>query len=463
MNRTPEPPTPLLPVGTQVRDWRVVALEGQGAYGAVYRAVPVGQESSGPVAIKMSVSPWDARFVREAELLSRLSLPGIPRLLGRGVLRHAVSGAEHPWLAMEWVEGPSLYAWAEQHAPSYPELCRVLAQLARTLEAVHVAGAVHRDVKGDNVLVRLSDSRPVLIDFGSGHIQGVERLTWQALAPGTPQYQSPQSARFEIGLARHPNSYYAPTPADDLFALGVTAYRLVMGQHPPALDVQEDEQERWHVTMPDPRPLLEGNPRVQPVLREWILRLLSEAPEQRGSMAQLAEALEAEALKRPSPPAKERAWRPWLALAAAAVAVLAVVPWSRPEPAPVSPEHMATSSQGDAQAQVPDAGTAAVGERAPTEPRVPSPPEQEQKSVSQDSPFIPDPKQPRQQASPDAKGRCPGPKQVAFNGGCWIEQAALSAEECTAGGYMYLKGKCYTPVLASPEKTVPTSGPGKGL
>jgi len=183
MNRTPKPPTPLLPVGTQVRAWRVVALEGQGAYGAVYRAVPVGSESAGPVALKMSVSPWDARFVREAELLSRLSHPGIPRLLGRGVLRHAVSGAEHPWLAMEWVEGPSLYAWAEQHAPSYPELCRVLAQLARTLEAVHAAGAVHRDVKGDNLLVRLSDSRPVLIDFGSGHIQGAERLTWQALAP----------------------------------------------------------------------------------------------------------------------------------------------------------------------------------------------------------------------------------------------------------------------------------------
>jgi serine/threonine protein kinase len=409
----------------------------------------------------MSVSPWDARFVREAELLSRLSHPGIPRLLGRGVLRHAVSGAEHPWLAMEWVEGPSLYAWAEQHAPSYPELCRVLAQLARTLEAVHAAGAVHRDVKGDNLLVRLSDSRPVLIDFGSGHIQGAERLTWQALAPGTPQYQSPQSARFEIGLARYPNSYYAPTPADDLFALGVTAYRLVMGQHPPALDVQEDEQEKWHVTMPDPRPLLESNPRVQPVLREWILRLLSEAPEQRGSMGQLAEALEAEAQKRPRPLAKERAWRPWLALAAAAVAVVAVVPWSRSGPAPVSSEHIATSAQGDAQAQVPDAGTAAVGDSTPTEPRAPSPPEQEQKPVSQDSPFIHNADQPRRQAKPDAKGQCPGRKHVRLNGACWAEIASMDAEECGRSGYMYLEGKCYAPALAPPEKTVPTSSPGK--
>ncbi|HZI05643.1 MAG TPA: protein kinase, partial [Archangium sp.] len=180
----------------------MVAWHGQGAYGAVYRAVRVGQEQEGPVALKLSVYPWDMRFAREGELLSRLSLPGIPRLLGRGVLRFP-DGAEHLWLAMEWVEGVPLYAWAKQRCASYPQVCRVLAQLARTLEALHAAGVVHRDVKGDNVLVRLSDSFPVLIDLGSGHFQGAARLTWQAPPPGTAEYQSPQAGRFEIALARH--------------------------------------------------------------------------------------------------------------------------------------------------------------------------------------------------------------------------------------------------------------------
>jgi serine/threonine protein kinase len=78
---------------------------------------------------------------------------------------------------MEWVEGTRLYVWAEKEAPSNRQLCRVVARLARALEAVHAAGGVHRDVKGDNVLVRQSDRLPVLTDFGSCHFVGAQRLT----------------------------------------------------------------------------------------------------------------------------------------------------------------------------------------------------------------------------------------------------------------------------------------------
>jgi serine/threonine protein kinase len=132
----------------------VEAWQGQGAYGAVYRAVRLGQQHSGPVALKLSLLPWNQRFVREAQLLSLLSHPGTPRLLDSGALLHP-SGAELPFLVMQWVEGTPLYAWAEQHSPSPQQLCRVLAHLVRTLEALHASGVVHRDVKGDNVLVQL--------------------------------------------------------------------------------------------------------------------------------------------------------------------------------------------------------------------------------------------------------------------------------------------------------------------
>jgi serine/threonine protein kinase len=426
-----------------VGTWRVVAWQAQGAYGAVYRAVRVGQEHSGPVALKLSLHPWDARFAREAQLLSRLCHPSIPRLLDTGVLR-LPPNSEHPFFVMEWVEGTPLYAWAQQHSPSHQQVCWLLAQLARALEALHAAGAVHRDVKGDNVLVRHADGLPVLIDFGSGHFQGAARLTWQALPPGTPAYQSPQAALFHIRSVRERDSYYAPSPADDLFALGVTAYRLLMGEYPPAMDVQEEEDGSWRVTSPDPRPLLQNNPRVEPWLRELILRLLSEAPEARGTAAQVAQVLEASVSQSPARPralSRVQAWKPWLAWAA--MAMVALMPWSQPRPVAVSPEDAPESTTAD--------------DSDPTEPRRSTPPPSESRSISQDSPA---PEQPLRQARPDAKGRCPMRMQVAFNGLCWVEQASMPAEECVGSGYLRLEGKCYAPALDVPRKAVPTSSPG---
>jgi serine/threonine protein kinase len=436
---------------------------GQGAHGVVYRAVRVGQEHAGPVALKVSLLPGNARLVREAELLSRLSHPSIPRLLDRGAVPHA-SGEQYPFCVMEWVEGTRLYAWAEQHAASCWEVCRLLAQLARALEALHASGGVHRDVKGDNVLVRLSDRRAVLIDFGSGHYPGAERLTWQSLAPFTPGYLSAQACLF-IRSGQHLDSYYAPTPADDLYALGVTAYRLMMGEYPPPMKMQQNKEGAWHVSSPDPRPLLENNSRVEPPLRELIVRLLSDEPEARGTAAQVAQELEAIAAQNaPAPlpavppptgksPRTAPGWTPWLALAAAALAALLL--WPR-RPAPVSLEYV-TASPVIVESHAPDAGTAAVGDTSPTKPQPSEKPPSEKKPVAQEPP---PPPRPGQQL-PDQKGRCPGSTQVLINGGCWVQQSSMTLAECLENGYAILKGKCYTPSLETPKKALPTSGPPK--
>ena len=454
MEHGPKAPSPLLPPGLQVGPWRVEAWHGQGAYGAIYRAVRVGQEDAGPVALKVSVYPWDTRFAREAELLSRLSHPSIPRLLGRGVLRHAISEVEHPYFVMDWVEGTPLYAWAEQHRPSGPELCRALAQVARALEAVHAAGAVHRDVKGDNVLVQVSDRLPVLIDFGSGHFHGAPRVTWQSLPPSTPEYLSPQACRFEMGLARHRNGYYPPAPADDLFALGVTAYRLVMGEYPPPIDVREDEEGHWQMTRPDPRPLLERNSRVPPPLRELILRLLSDTPEVRGTAAQAAEALEAAALPaRPHRREPVRVSRPVLVLAATGLAALLLWTFQPRNPGP--PRPLNPSAPQALAFQAPDAGTAAVGDTSPAEPEASDPPPAKPKAMAKEP--LPEPRP--GQLRPNNNGRCLGSMQVAINGGCWVENPSMTAEACTESGYVRFEGKCYSPALETPRQPRPTSNP----
>jgi serine/threonine protein kinase len=399
---------------------------------------------------------------REVELLSRLSHPSIPRLLDRGG-RQGPSGEQYPFFVMEWVQGPRLYAWAEQHAPTGKQVCRVLAQVARALEAVHAAGAVHRDVKGDNVLIRLSDRRGVLVDFGSCHFQGAERLTWQSLPPVTPEYLSPQAVRFYLHALRHPDSYYAPSPADDLYALGVTAYRLVMGQYPARMDERSDEQGCRQVASADLRPLLESHCQVEPVLREVIVRLLSDAPEARGTARQVAEALEVvagetvegeERAERPRSLVRTRAWKPWLALAAAGAC--AVLLWNS-QRVPRPPVRMSASTQQASDAQTPDAGTAALGDSSTPKSQDSTPPATDKSPLAQGEPPEPRP----EQARPDKRGRCPGPEQVPINGGCWLEFPSMSAERCTENGNVLFKGKCYVPAFVPSQKTPPTSSPAE--
>ncbi|MDY7227147.1 serine/threonine-protein kinase [Hyalangium rubrum] len=494
-----EAPSLLLP-GTQVGDWRVEARQGEGTYGVVYRAVRVGQEDSGPVALKLAVYPWDPRFAREVGLLARIRSPSVPRLLGHGLWRHA-SGAEHPFFVMEWVEGTPLYAWAEQHAASCRQVLRLLAQVARALAATHAANAVHRDVKGANVLVRHSDGSAVLIDFGAGHFQGAPRLTWQSLPPGTVAYRSPEASLFLLASVRARDAYYPATPADDLFALGVTAHRLVTGEYLPDMEPSQDEAESWHLLCPDPRPFLVRNPRVPPRLRKGILRLLSESPEARGTAVEFAEALEAAAEQagpeadlplltaqapqtlplpreqalapvstREIPPQEKApsglapipkrsgfrthvlARRPWLALAT--LGMIGGLVWSL-KAVHARFERLAARGQQSSASEVPDAGTAAVGDSAPTAPlasiHVPSKTE----AMARDMPPKPLPGQTR----PDEKGHCPGRKQVALNGGCWVETLPMTAEECAENGSVYSQGRCYAPALTPPSKPPPTSSP----
>jgi serine/threonine protein kinase len=434
----------------------VKAWQGRGSYGAVYRAERVGWRRSEPGALKVSLQLWNWRMEREVELLSRLNHPGIPRLLDRGGSQPPGSG-EYPYFVMEWVEGPRLYAWVEKEAPSSRQVCRVVARLARALEAVHAAGAVHRDVKGDNVLIRVSDRLPVLTDFGSCHFAGAQRLTRQSLPPVTPEYLSPQALLFYLRSVHQPEGYYPPSPADDLYALGVTAYRLVMGRYPERIDARQDEQGTWQARSPEVRPQLESNPRVEPALREVIVRLLSAEPEERGKAAQAAEALEAaaggeERPERAEPQGRAWDWKPWLALAAVGACVVLLWHWQ-----PVSPPsgRMTGKRAQGSDSRAPDAGSAAVGNTEPTPPGASTAPAAEKKPLAQEP--LPEPRP--GQLRPDKRGRCPGRKQVAINGGCWLDVSSpvMDAQTCAEGGYVLYQGKCLGPANEPPKKPQPTS------
>ncbi|MDC0711561.1 serine/threonine-protein kinase [Stigmatella sp. ncwal1] len=472
-----------LPPGTRVGPWEIRDWRGQGSYGTVYRAVRRGNSDASGVALKLAAHPGDERFAREAALLCKLRHPSVPRLFDQGQWRNA-AGRVYPYLVMEWVEGVSLYDWAARHAPTSRQVFQVLAQVAGALAQTAAVGAVHRDVKGDNILVQAAEGHAFLMDYGAGYYSGAERLTPPLFPPATPRYRSPEAWAFaqRAGLdATHP---YEAQPADDVFALGVSAYRLVTDAYPPSTEPWDKASRAWHLEGAGPRSPRELNPRVDPQLSALILRMLSPVPEHRGTALELAELLE-EASRQAGPEAdqslfaeaphpppawhseilamvpgfdrpefqmpgeRERAERPvqswnswWLAVALGGPLALgigwALQAWPpRMEPSVADPEGW-------------DGGSVATGDTAlmasPAAAAVPS----GREGITLELPHQPFPGQER----PDGTGRCPRKTQIAINNGCWVK-LDIPREACE-DGYMH-KGGCYMPAFRP--ALAPTSHP----
>ncbi|WP_224367793.1 serine/threonine-protein kinase [Hyalangium versicolor] len=265
-----------------VGPWRVLARVDSGSHGVVFRAQRADHPESPSVALKLARQVGDPRFEREAALLQRVQHPGVPRYEDSG-LWTSPEGDRYPYVVMEWVEGSTLYEWFREQPRSSREVLRMLAQVARSIEAVHAEGAFHRDVKGDNVRVT-PEGRAVLVDFGASWLPGARPLTDTAAPPGTTPYRAPELLRFMWHFRRDAEARWHSRPSDDLYALGVTAYRLVTGTYLPP--VTEDDEAPGKLV--PPRELAT----VAPELESIILRLLSEACDARGTAAEIAQALE---------------------------------------------------------------------------------------------------------------------------------------------------------------------------
>jgi eukaryotic-like serine/threonine-protein kinase len=278
-----DPHAPAL--GSIVGAWRLLARIDSGSYGVVYRAQRADDPESPPVALKLAKQPGDPRFEREAELLRRVRHLGVPRYEGFGEWV-SPGGAHHPYIVMELVEGLILYDWFREQQRSNQDVLRVLVQVADALVAVHAKGVIHRDVKGDNIRVT-PEGRAVLLDFGAGWYPGARPLTDTCVPPGTTPYRAPELLRFMWRFRKDDTARWLAQPSDDLYALGVTAYRLVTGTYPPPVSEMGDESGR-------PRRLLRPSElaTVAPELEAIIWPLLAEDAVARGTTAELAQATE---------------------------------------------------------------------------------------------------------------------------------------------------------------------------
>ncbi|KFE70051.1 serine/threonine-protein kinase [Hyalangium minutum] len=468
--RTPDS----LNIGDLVGPWRIEGYAGRGSYGAVFRARRADDPGSPPVALKMAVFPHDPRFEREVELLRRTRHPAVPRLIDQGWWE-AEPGVRHPYVVMEWIRGQRLYEWARMHTPTSREVLRVVAQLAWGLEVLHRGECLHRDLKGDNILVE-PEGRAVLTDFGSGTWKGAPPLTHRVLPPNTPEYRSPEALRFEWQHWSTPGARYHATPADDLYALGVTLYRLLTRIYPPPGTEPEDLKKQIQGGVARRQCTHELNPRVVPELSALVERLLAAEPEARGTASELAQAAETSAehlgsaadvplwasvkpavqtqagparpVDAKTAPAKATEHKagtlqarqqvrpvPWRNLLALLTMSLAVVGpcWMAPEWS-AKPSETARAEALDAGME-PDAGTRGLGDDAlTTRMEVQSIPS-EARSISLDMPKQPLPGQRRPPCKRDW--------EKIIHGGCWV-RVADKRPPCSDDTYQWQE-ECYDP------------------
>lgn len=203
-----------------IAGYRLLGRLGAGGMGVVYLARSAGGALAALKLIRAehAADPgFRARFRREATTAETITGRWVVRVLGSD------PEAREPWLATEYVPGPSLAEAVALHGALPEDTVRALgARLAAALDGMHAAGLVHRDVKPGNVLLALDGPR--LIDFGIARVSGATALTATDAMIGTPGFLAPEQARIagagEVG------------PAADVFSLGcVLAYALT-GQRP---------------------------------------------------------------------------------------------------------------------------------------------------------------------------------------------------------------------------------------
>ena len=245
---------------------------GRGGMATVYLAQDLKHDR--PVAIKVLRAGLGSlfgpeRFQREIRLAAQLQHPNILPVYDSG----ATDGVL--WYTMPYVEGDTLRGRLRRRGRfSVTEAVPVLQDLARALAYAHRRGVVHRDVKPENVM--LGGDYVLLADFGVAKAiepTGDPLLTIAGGIVGTPAYMAPEQVGAEPTLDHRA----------DLYALGVVAYELLVGE-PPFTGLELGPLLIAHATR-EPVPLSARRPDVPVALAEIVARCLRKEPGERWSSA----------------------------------------------------------------------------------------------------------------------------------------------------------------------------------
>ena len=222
--------------GALVGPYRLLRLIGEGGMGQVWLAERADGLFERRAALKL-LRPGFAdtglrtRFDRERQILAKLAHEHVARFLDAGFGEDG-----QPYLALEYVEGQSITAYAAQRKLSVLQRLALFLQVCSAVSHAHASLVVHRDLKPSNILVT-PNGAVRLLDFGIAKLldapgRELTETTRAGARAFTLHYAAPEQIRGD-----------AVTATTDVYSLGVVLYELLTGCKPYRL--RRDTDAEW--------------------------------------------------------------------------------------------------------------------------------------------------------------------------------------------------------------------------
>lgn len=263
--------------------YRIIKKLGKGGMGEVYE----GEQISTGKAVAIKVISKELtnnaenikRFQREVKIQSKLEHPNIVTLIDFS----RTSGGQY-YFTMPYVQGASLRELVKEKGRFSVEGFLAFAyQILDGLEYAHRKGIIHRDLKGDNIIIAEMEHQRIvkILDFGlakaiRGDIgsESVTEITHSGRALGTPAYMAPEQARGDdenVGVT------------SDIYSIGVVFYQMLTGELPFQSDTPWGVMHK-HINEPPMRMSKTASTAPKKIERV-IMRCLEKTPEKRFSSA----------------------------------------------------------------------------------------------------------------------------------------------------------------------------------
>ena len=244
--------------------YRLLSPIGAGGMAVVYKAQDLALGRL--VAVKILREPLTgdpeflSRFQQEARAAANLAHPNIVTVhdFGRDGGRN--------YIVMEYIEGRDLKTMIKDGSPFKIERALdLIIQICAGIGYAHRAGLVHCDVKPQNILVT-ADGRVKVTDFGIARaLATLQPGETTDIVWGSPQYYSPEQAAGEV-----------PTPASDVYSIGVVLYEMLAGRLPFVASTQQ-ALAMMHLRDEPPRLTL-FNPALPETLERIVHKVMAKEP-----------------------------------------------------------------------------------------------------------------------------------------------------------------------------------------